>query len=141
MKRRHGESEVPEHPCLELIANSEEKLQTSVSRRLITMRKKAAYDPSWGTVEWVRSRKTAEYKEFCRESIRRNNISYVHLKEFVGRAVHAPRLGVFKEGVFCLFSTVSEHVIRLDPENVFPSGSDCLIVLFPSYCVATIVTR
>lgn len=111
VKCRHGESEVPEHPCLELIANSEEKLQTSVSRRLITMRKKVPYDPSWGTVEWMRGRKTAEYKEFCRESIRRNNISYVHLKEFVGRVVHVPRVGVFKEGVFCLFSSVSEHVI------------------------------
>lgn len=41
---RHGEKEVPEHPCLELLANSEEKLQTNVSRRLITMRKKREYE-------------------------------------------------------------------------------------------------
>ena len=41
---RHKEKEVPEHPCLELISNSEEKLQTNVSRRLITMRKVKEYE-------------------------------------------------------------------------------------------------
>ena len=41
---RHGEKEVPEHPCLELVSNSEEKLQTHVSRRLVTMKKTAEYE-------------------------------------------------------------------------------------------------
>ena len=41
---RHKEKEVPEHPCLEFISNSEEKLQTNVSRRLITMRKVKEYE-------------------------------------------------------------------------------------------------
>ena len=72
-ENRHGELEVPEHPCLELISNSEEKLQTHVSRRLVTMRKVKEYD----------SAKRDEYKQFCRESIVRNNISYQNLKEFV----------------------------------------------------------
>lgn len=44
VKGRHGEKEVPEHPCLELLANAEEKLQTSVSRRLITMCKTREYE-------------------------------------------------------------------------------------------------
>ena len=70
---RHGEKEVPEHPCLELVSNSEEKLQTHVSRRLVTMKKTAEYE----------EKKEGEYKEFCRKSIKRNNISYANLKEFV----------------------------------------------------------
>ena len=41
---RHKEKEVPEHPCLEFISNSEEKLQTNVSRRLITMHKVKEYE-------------------------------------------------------------------------------------------------
>ena len=67
----HKEKEVPEHPCLEFISNSEEKLQTNVSRRLITMKKVKEYEIG----------KEMEYKQFCRESIKRNHISYQNLKE------------------------------------------------------------
>lgn len=69
----HDEKDIPEHPCLKLISNSEEKLQTHVSRRLVTMQKVREYEED----------KEMEYKAFCRESIKRNNISYTNLKEFV----------------------------------------------------------
>ena len=45
---RHTDDEVPQHPCLELVSNSEEKLTLLISRRLITMKKIAEYDPSYG---------------------------------------------------------------------------------------------
>ena len=31
----------------------------------------------------LQAKKEGEYKEFCRKSIKRNNISYANLKEFV----------------------------------------------------------
>ena len=41
---RHTDDEVPQHPCLELVSNSEEKLTLLISRRLITMKKIADGD-------------------------------------------------------------------------------------------------
>ena len=89
---RHGEKDIPEHPCLELVSNSEEKLQTHVSRRLVTMKKTAEYD----------EKKEEEYKEFCRQSIKRNNISYANLKEFV--------YSKKKEECVVCFSRKKEHL-------------------------------
>ena len=37
-------SQVPQHPCLKIIANSEQRLSTKLARRLITMEKVADYD-------------------------------------------------------------------------------------------------
>ena len=44
---RHTDDEFPQHPCLELVSNSEEKLTLLISRRLITMKKTCEYDPTY----------------------------------------------------------------------------------------------
>lgn len=40
---RYIDDNVPEHPCLKLIANSEQVLSTKIGRRLITMEKVTEY--------------------------------------------------------------------------------------------------
>lgn len=100
---------MPEHPCLELVSNSEEKLQTHVSRRLVTMRKVKEYDSTYDFGLIVICRKQKEYKQYCRESIERNHISYQNLKEFVGILVVVhfrciQRRSDLVESLCCLFS-------------------------------------
>lgn len=70
---RHGREDVPKHPCLEFVSNSEDKLTQMISRRLITMRKREEYD----------ERKQAEYKEVTRRSLKQFNLSYNDLMEMV----------------------------------------------------------
>lgn len=69
----HSEKEVPEHPCLELISNSEDKLTLLISRRLITMKKVKEYDPT----------KKNEYQCITRQSLETYNLSYCDLMETV----------------------------------------------------------
>lgn len=61
--------EVPEHPCLEWVATSQDDLYRDVSRRLITMRKVKEY----------RVERREEYKRETRKSIVKYNISYVDI--------------------------------------------------------------
>ena len=58
---RHGREDVPKHPCLEFVSNSED------------MRKREEYD----------ERKQAEYKEVTRRSLKQFNLSYNDLMEMV----------------------------------------------------------
>lgn len=69
----HSEKEVPEHPCLELISNSEDKLTLLISRRLITMKKIKEYDQT----------KKNEYQCITRKSLKTYNLSYCDLMETV----------------------------------------------------------
>ena len=73
LENSHTEEEVPCHPCLELVANSEDKLTLLISRRLITMKKVKEYE---------RERKE-EYKKQTRESLEKYNLSYCDLMETV----------------------------------------------------------
>ena len=69
----HTAEEVPCHPCLEYVANSEDKLTLLISRRLITMKKVRKYEPE----------KKEEYKKATRDSLVRYNLSYCDLMETV----------------------------------------------------------
>lgn len=52
----YSEEELPQHPMLELLANSEQILTTRYSRRLITMRKARPYDADAAAL-WREARK------------------------------------------------------------------------------------
>ena len=80
----HSDNEVPQHPCLELVSNSEEKLTLLISRRLITMKKITEYDISWDTNKRMKIRKQTEYKQFTKQSIVTQNLSYSDIMESVG---------------------------------------------------------
>ena len=71
--RRHDRDAVPVHPCLELVANSEDKLTLLISRRLITMVK---------TKEYERGR-SEEYRAVTRNSLEEKGISYNDLMKTV----------------------------------------------------------
>eukprot|EP00037_Helgoeca_nana_P016674 m.156709 g.156709 ORF g.156709 m.156709 type:complete len:671 (+) comp23635_c1_seq2:246-2258(+) len=45
----YNEAQVPRHPCLDLVANTEQSLSGKLARRLITMVKRAEWDPSVGS--------------------------------------------------------------------------------------------
>ena len=61
-----GEREIPEHPCLQWVATSQDDLYRDVSRRLITMRKVNEYKVELQEM----------YKKHTRDSIMMYNISY-----------------------------------------------------------------
>ena len=84
---RHTDEEVPQHPCLELVSNSEEKLTLLISRRLITMKKVAEYDPSYAHWCGMNVSKTEEYKAFTRQSIVSQQLSYSDLMDIVSTGV------------------------------------------------------
>lgn len=65
---------IPLHPCLRIVANSEDKLTLLLSRRLITMEKIAEYE-----VE-----KREMYREVTRKSLIEQGISYNDLMKTVG---------------------------------------------------------
>lgn len=71
--RRHDRSAVPDHPCLELVANSEDKLTLLISRRLITMVKTKEYEKERGE----------EYRAVTRKSLEEKGISYNDLMKTV----------------------------------------------------------
>ena len=64
-----GVKEVPEHPCLEWVATSQDDLYRDVSRRLITMRKVKEY----------RVELREEYKKHTRDSIVKYGLSCVDI--------------------------------------------------------------
>lgn len=66
---------IPLHPCLRVVANSEDKLTLLLSRRLITMEKIAEYE-----VE-----KREMYREVTRKSLEEQGISYNDLMKTVGK--------------------------------------------------------
>ena len=71
LTNRHGHREVPEHPCLEWVATSQDDLYRDVSRRLITMKKVKKYEKM----------KQEKYKKATRESIAKYQISYTTLAQ------------------------------------------------------------
>lgn len=73
VRNSHGKEEVPQHPCFELVANSEDKLTQLISRRLVTMKKVKEYEEG----------KKEEYKEVTRRSLKEFNLSYNDLMEMV----------------------------------------------------------
>lgn len=60
------EEDLPQHPCLRVIANSEDKLTGTLSRRLITMEKFCEYDSS----------QSAYYREVAETAAERGKQSY-----------------------------------------------------------------
>lgn len=48
IQKEYDDAQVPTHPCLRLIANTEQSLSGRLARRLITMEKAQAWDPSLG---------------------------------------------------------------------------------------------
>ena len=65
---------IPLHPCLRIVANSEDKLTLLLSRRLITMEKIAEYEME----------KREMYREVTRKSLIEQGISYNDLMKTVG---------------------------------------------------------
>lgn len=65
---------IPLHPCLRIVANSEDKLTLLLSRRLITMEKIAEYE----------MKKREMYREVTRKSLIEQGISYNDLMKTVG---------------------------------------------------------
>ena len=64
---------IPLHPCLRVVANSEDKLTLLLSRRLITMEKIAEYEAD----------KREMYREVTRKSLVDQGISYNDLMKTV----------------------------------------------------------
>ena len=65
---------IPLHPCLRIVANSEDKLTLLLSRRLITMEKIAEYEME----------KREMYREVTKKSLIEQGISYNDLMKTVG---------------------------------------------------------
>jgi len=68
----YSDEQLPRHPLLEVVANSEQQLTTKMARRLITMRKVAPYD--YGRV--------AEYAKYIAEG----DCAYANIEAKIKRA-------------------------------------------------------
>lgn len=79
----YSEGEIPTHPALELLHNSEQTLTSRYSRRLLTMRKTRRYDAAVAAAHFAAAGDPAMALD------RVHSIVYERLKDGRGHAVHA----------------------------------------------------
>lgn len=86
----HGhyfESELPSHPCLITVSNSEQILNTKYSRRLVTMEKKCDYDAAISKEHWERRGLPCARLESLREVLFESNSKLPKVPIFRGKQV------------------------------------------------------